>query len=138
MSNGDRNFQSEKFKVFVRYLIQVAKDKRCVPYSELENIFGLSHGQVGFYAGMLGDYCFDRQLPPLNGLIINTTDCIPSRGFDWYQGQYGRSWGEVVSECWQQFHVTSSREKQVQDFSGRDSDVEAFLEEHAPPPSYAT
>lgn len=49
------NFQPEKFKVFVRYLIGVAKDKRCVPYNELENIFGFSHNQVGFYLGVLGD-----------------------------------------------------------------------------------
>jgi hypothetical protein len=48
MSSGNLKFQSEKFKVFVRYLIQVAKDKRCVQYSELENVFGLSHSQIGY------------------------------------------------------------------------------------------
>jgi hypothetical protein len=138
VSNGERNFQPEKFKVFVRYLIQVAKDKRCVPYSELEHVFGLSHGQVGYYAGMLGDYCFVRKLPLFNGLIINSTNCVPSHGFDWYREKCGRSWGEVISECWKLVHVTSSHENQVQDFSGRDSDVEAFLAEHDTPPSYAT
>lgn len=138
MSNGERNFQGEKFKVFVRYLLQVAKDKRCVPYNELENVFGLSHGQVGYYAGMLGDYCFARGIPPLNGLIISSTDCVPSRGFGWYQEQYDRTWGEIVSECWRHFHVTSSREKQVQDFSRRDADVDEFLNEYEAPPSYAT
>ena len=129
MSDEGYNFQEEKFKVFVRYLIQVAKEKRCVPYNELENVFGLSHKQAGFYAGKLGDYCISRKIPPLNGLIVNTTDCVPSGGFDWYQKQYGKSWGEVVSDCWREFHVTSSREKQVQDFSQRDNDIEQFLSE---------
>lgn len=129
MNDEGLNFQADKFKVFVRYLIQVAKEKRCVPYNELENVFGLSHKQVGYYAGRLGDYCIAGEIPPLNGLIVSATDCVPSHGFDWYQTQYGRSWGEVVSDCWREFHVTSSREKQVQDFSQRDTDIEQFLNE---------
>ncbi len=52
-----------------------------------------------------------------------------SHGFDWYQKQYGKSWGEVFSDCCKEFHVTSSREKQVKDFSQRDSDIEEFLAE---------
>lgn len=129
MNDEILNFQPEKFKVFVRYLIQIAKEKRCVPYYELENVFGLSHEQVGYYAGRLGDYCNSRRIPPLNGLIISATDCVPSHGFDWYQKQYKKSWGEVVSGCWREFHVTSTREKQVQDFGQRDTDVENFLNE---------
>jgi len=129
MNDEKLNFQPEKFKIFVRSLIQTAKEKRCVPYNELENVFGFSHKQVGYYAGRLGDYCISRKIPPLNGLIINATDCIPSHGFDWYQEQYKKSWGEVVSDCWREFHVTSSREKQVQDFSQRDNDIKEFLEE---------
>jgi len=96
MANGNNTFQNEKFKVFVRYLIQVAKDKRCAPYNELENVFGLGHNQVGMYSGKLGDYCLSRNLPLLNSLIINVTDCVPSDGFDWYQKEYGKSWGEVT------------------------------------------
>jgi hypothetical protein len=129
MAQEPLNFQAEKFKVFVRYLIQVAKDKRCVSYVELENVFVLSHKQAGMYAGRLGDYCHSRKIPPLNGLIINSTDCIPSHGFDWYQKQYKKSWGEVVADCWSEFHVTSTRGKQVQDFSKRDKDIDVFLEE---------
>ena len=71
----------------------------------------------------------------LNGLIISSTDCVPSEGFDWYQQEYKRSWGEIVSECWKCFHVTSSRSKQSQDFSRRDSDVDDFLQT-ANVPSY--
>ncbi|MBB1271162.1 hypothetical protein [Shewanella sp. SR44-3] len=125
----------DKFKCFVRYMIQAAKEKRCVPYVELENVFGLAHDYVGWYAGVLGDYCLNRDLPMLNGLIISSTNCVPSEGFDWYQEEYGRSWGEIVSECWQHFHVTSTRAKQSQDFSGRDNDVANFLQT-ADIPSY--
>ena len=125
----DQNFQVEKFKVFVRHMIQVAKEKRCVTYNELENIFGLSHGQVGYYSGALGDYCISRNLPPLNALVISSTDCVPSYGFDWYQEHYNMTWGELVTNCFQTFHVTFSAQKKVQDFSGRDADVESWLED---------
>ena len=128
MVDSQDNFQPEKFKVFVRYMIQVAKEKRCATYGELENVFGFSHKQVGLYAGKLGDYCADkRDVPPLNGLIISATDCVPSKGFDWYQEEYDASWGEIVSACWRKFHVTSTRDKQVQDFNQRDGDIENFL-----------
>ncbi len=123
----------DKFKCFVRYMIQVAKEKRCVPYVELENVFGLAHDYVGWYAGVLGDYCLDRKLPMLNGLIISSTDCVPSEGFAWYQSEYGKSWGEIVSECWRYFHVTSSRSKQSQDFSKKDTDIADFLDRHEIP-----
>ncbi|KAA8976585.1 hypothetical protein [Halospina sp. K52047b] len=117
-----------KFKAFVRYMINAAKQKRCVPYYELENIFGLSHELAGKYAGALGDFCAQEGYPPLNGLIISSTDCIPSYGFDWYQEQYGKEWGKVVRDCWARFHVKSSRAKQTQDFGGLDKDIAAFLE----------
>jgi hypothetical protein len=114
-------------------MIQAAKQKRCVPYVELENTIGLSHGQVGWYAGKLGDYCQASGLPLLNGLIISSTDCTPSNGFDWYQSKYQKTWGEIVSECWKAMHVTSSRAKQSEDFGGRDSDVAAFLKTNSIP-----
>ena len=117
-------------------MIQAAKQKRCVPYYELENVFGLSHKQVGYYSGMLGDYCLNRKIPPLNGLIISSTDCKPSQGFDWYEQQYGKSWGQVVTDCWKQVHISMSRQKQVQDFSQLDQDIKEFLDEHKGPPGY--
>jgi len=117
----------EKFKAFVRYMIHSAKQKRCVPYVELENVFGLGHDGVGMYAGVLGDYCNARKIPILNRLIVSSTDCTPSEGFAWYQKKYGRSWVEIVSECWRYFHLTSSRSKQSQHFSGRDRDIQKFL-----------
>ncbi len=69
-----------------------------------------------------------RKIPALNGLIINSTNCIPSRGFNWYKNKYNKSWGKLVSDCWRKFRVTSTREKQVQDFRQRDGDIEDFLE----------
>lgn len=127
MTEENYNFQPERFKCFVRYLISVAKEKRCVTYKELENIFGLSHRQAGWYAGMLGNYCIERNLPLLNALIINATDCTPSEGYDWYEEQCGMTWGEVIVACWRKFHVTQEHAKQSQDFSGRDVDIENFL-----------
>jgi hypothetical protein len=129
MATASTKFSEDKFKAFVRYMIQAAKQKRCVPYVELENVFGLGHGQVGLYSGRLGDYCNSRKLPILNGLIISSTDCAPSDGFDWYQKKYGKSWGQIVSECWREFHTTSSRAKQSEHFSDRDKDVQEFLNE---------
>jgi hypothetical protein len=130
---NSRNFQAEKFKCYVRQLIHVAKQKRCVTYNELENLFGLSHEQVGYYAGALGDYCISRKLPPLNALIISSTDCVPSHGFDWYQEQYNLTWGELVTKCWKFFHVTLEASKKSKDYGGRDTDVDDFLSDYRGP-----
>jgi hypothetical protein len=122
------NFDEGKFKTFVRYLIQVAKEKRCVTYQELENVFGLSHKQVGYYAGKLGDLCIEWAWPRLNGLIINQTDCVPSKGFDYYRKECGKTWGEVVCECWKKFHTSIPKTKRVKDFSGLDEYIQDFLD----------
>ncbi|MGA7578433.1 MAG: hypothetical protein ACLQUW_01185 [Desulfobaccales bacterium] len=119
----------EKFKCFVRYMINAAKQKRCVPYYEIENVFGLNHKQAGWYAGKLGDLCIYLKFPPLNGLVISSTACIPSHGFNWYQNTYGKPWGEIVQACWKKFHIKSSRAKQAQDFDGLDAIIGNFLEE---------
>ena len=122
------NFDEGKFKTFVRFLIQVAKEKRCVTYQELENVFGLSHGQVGYYAGQLGDLCIEWGWPRLNGLIINQTDCIPSNGFNYYLKECGKeNWGEIICECWKKFHISMSKIERVKDFSGLDKEIEDFL-----------
>jgi len=119
----------DKFVCFVRYMIQVAEQKRCVPYYELENCFGLNHEYAGFYAGKLGDFCISMKWPMLNGLIISSTDSRPSNGFDWYEKKYKKSWGEIVTDCWKKFHVTSTREKQSQNFSGINDEILSFIGE---------
>ena len=120
---------TDKFICFVRYMVQAAEQKRCVPYYELENCFGLNHEYVGFYAGKLGDFCLDKGLPLLNGLIISSTNSRPSHGFDWYQNEYDKSWGEIVTDCWRNYHVTSTREKQSQNFSGLNEEIIDYLNE---------
>lgn len=113
---------SSKFKTFVRYLMQVAKSKRCATYQELQIVFGLGRGQIGTYAGTLGDLCIDWKWPRLNGLIIKQTDCVPSNGFDYYRKECGKTWGEVISECWKKFHGAVPK-----DFTGLDRDIQNFL-----------
>jgi hypothetical protein len=109
-------------------MIQAAEKKRCVAYVELENCFGLNHDYVGFYAGRLDEYCIENKFPALSGLIISSTLCQPSHGFDWYQEKYKKSWGEIISECWKRFHVTSSREKQSKNFSGLNGKIIKFVD----------
>lgn len=107
------------FANILRYLIFAAQNKRVVPYHELENVFGLSHNMAGFYAGAVGDFCLENDWPLLNSLVINTTSCMPSEGFDGYLKQASCStWGDCLARCWQEFHLPTSREHQVTNFSG--------------------
>ena len=129
MKKHDVKFSDDKFKSFVRYMIHVAEQKRCVPYYEIENIYGLSHEQVGYYSGILGLYCIEEGFPLLNGLIISSTECKPSEGFDDFQKSTKMDWGQVVQMCWKRFHVTSSRQKQTENYSGLDGDIEEFLKD---------
>lgn len=91
----------KKSKILERYMIQAAKQKRCVTYSEIENILCISSEDIGAYAGNLGDNCLKKKLPLLNGLIISATKCCPSEGFDQYlEKSKKKNWGEVVTDCW--------------------------------------
>ncbi|MCU6239388.1 hypothetical protein KWH75_20205 [Morganella morganii] len=109
----------EVFNIFVRYLIQVAKCKRFVPYSELENIFGFSHNMVGVYAGQLANFCNDNEWPLLNTLIINLSDMSPTYAMDEF---FADSLYDSVEEnqiaCFKYFHNKSTRNAQVKDFTG--------------------
>jgi hypothetical protein len=121
------NADGGKFKAFVRYMVQAAEQKRCVPYHELENVFGLSHKNVGWYAGILGDLCMAWKWPLLNSLIISFTKGMPSDGFKSYADVTNVHWGDHVQACWKKFHVTSTRAKQVKNFAGLDSHTKKFL-----------
>jgi hypothetical protein len=111
-------FSLDVFSNVLRYLILAAQAKRVVPYNELENAFGLSHNMAGFYAGVVGDFCRDKKMPLLNSLVVNTTSCTPSEGFDAYLDDSQKNWGECLAHCWKYFHLTTSREHQVKNFSG--------------------
>ena len=112
-------FNSAVLANILRYLIHAAQQKRLVPYHELENLFGLSHNMAGFYSGKVGDFCLEQEWPMLNALVINTTHCIPSHGFDYYLKKYDcDNWGEALSHCFKYFHQKSSRAQQVQHYSG--------------------
>jgi hypothetical protein len=111
-------FDLKVFSNILRYLILAAQTKRVVPYNELENAFGLSHNMAGFYAGTVGNFCGDNGWPLLNALVVNTTTCMPSEGFDAYLEDSDLSWGDCLAQCWKHFHLTTSRELQVRNFSG--------------------
>ena len=112
------HFQREVFANVLRYLILAAQNKRVVPYNELENVFGFSHNMAGFYAGRVGDFCQGQGWPLLNSLVVNTTTCMPSKGFAGYLRDAGTDWGTCLAHCWQGFHLPTSREHQVRNFSG--------------------
>ncbi|MDU8499906.1 hypothetical protein RYB01_12020 [Pseudomonas syringae] len=124
-------FKLEVFSNILRYLILAAQAKRVVPYNELENAFGLSHNMAGYYAGIVGDFCHDNDWPLLNSLVINTTTCMPSEGFDAYLEDSKMNWGECLAQCWKHFHLTTSREHQVRNFSGLTSLVREWGKEGA-------
>ena len=110
----------------LRYLIQAAQQKRVVPYHELENIFGLSHNMAGYYTGQVGEFCQDQGWPLLNALVINTTHCKPSAGFEPFLNSDGNEWGECLANCWREFHLPTTRELQVRNFSGLNKMVQEW------------
>jgi hypothetical protein len=121
-------FKLEVFANILRYLIFAAQNKRVVPYHELENVFGLSHNMAGFYAGQVGNSCQDHDWPLLNPLVVNTTTCTPSEGFESYRRSEGSDWGTCLARCWSEFHLPTSREHQVRNFSGLNSLVRKWGE----------
>ena len=99
----------EKFDCLYRYLILVAQNKRVVMYHELERVFRLNRKLVGLYAGAIGDFCLEQNLPLLNSLIVSAKKCQPSKGFDNYLENSGMdSWGDCLAKCWQEYHVTTT------------------------------
>ena len=130
-------FCPKTFAYILRYMITAAQDKRAVTYHELEKIFCLGHNMVGLYAGMIGDYCLYEDLPMLNALIINSSECMPSGGFtgyiDAYNEQYefenndARNWGELVAECWSHYHVKQNKQQQFGSFSNLSETVNSWL-----------
>jgi hypothetical protein len=110
-------FNPAVFANILRYLILAAQNKRVVPYNELENAFGLGHNMAGYYAGRVGAFCQEHDWPLLNALVVNTTTCMPSDGFNTFLEE-DMSWGDCLASCWKAFHLTTTREHQVRNFTG--------------------
>ncbi|KJJ19844.1 MULTISPECIES: hypothetical protein [Neisseria] len=109
----------EKFDCLYRYLILVAQNKRVVMYHELESVFRLSHKLVGLYAGAIGDFCLEQNLPLLNSLIVSAQECQPSDGFANYLEKSGMdSWGDCLVKCWQEYHVTTTQVQKRGNYQG--------------------
>lgn len=124
-----------KFDVLVRYMIVAAEKKRFVEYNELNKVFGISLEDLRDYAGFLGDYCAYANIPPLNSLIVNTTDGKPGEDYyTWYSQAYGTStktayeaWGESVAGCFVEFKVPISNSVRFINTSGISKDIMTFL-----------
>ena len=129
-------FCPKTFTYIFRYMITAAQEKRAVTYHELEKVFCLGHNMVGLYAGMLGDYClYSEELPMLNALIINSSECMPSGGFSGYLDEYNeqydddKTWGDLIAECWAHYHVKKNKQQQFGSFKNLNDEVSNWLEE---------
>jgi hypothetical protein len=85
---------------------------------------------VGEYAGELGCFCYDNDLPLLNSLIVKAGEPKPSHGYpEWMKAQELEvDWSEEVFNCFKRFHVTSNRERQSRHFSGLNPIVRNWFE----------
>ncbi len=123
----DRFFEGreDKFICFVRYMIKAAREKRCVPYSELMNITGLSRKQIGVFSAKLAVFCDYNKWPFLNSLIINLSSSEPSGGFDDFMKKYSTDidWRTEHIKCWKRFHVPEAQGRGNQFFSGLDAKI---------------
>ncbi len=128
MESDKNKFSNEKFNVFVRYIMRIAIDKRCVMYSELEDMIGLDKSQVIMYSKKLIDYCIYCRMPFLNSLILGSSTCEPIDGFSWYETHCKKSWGEVISECWASFHMSVDKSNYCE-ANWRDKNIANFLAE---------
>ena len=119
---------SEKFNIFVRFMIIAAEKKRFVEYNELNKVFGIPLEDLRDYAGFLGDYCHAEEMPYLNCLIINTTEGMPGGDFfTWAEDSNVENWGKYVSECFAHFHIPISNKVKFQNTSGINDSINQFL-----------
>jgi len=118
---------SEKFNIFVRFMIVAAEKKRFVEYNELNKVFGIPLEDLRDYAGFLGDYCDENGLPFLNSLIINTTDGKPGDDFYTWADCEETDWGNYVAECFKEFHLPQGNQVRFQNTSGINDSINEFL-----------
>jgi len=127
-----RNLEKEglnkdKFIVLVRFMIVAAEKKRLVEYNELNKVFGIPLEDLRDYAGFLGDYCVENDLPWLNALIVNTSDGRPGEDFFTWVDDDDIAWGDCVAECFSEYHLPMSNQTRFQNTSGITPNIEEFL-----------
>ena len=106
-------FDAKVFRIMVRFLIKAAQEKRFVIYSDFEQIFSLSHNMTSYYAGKIGEFCKDNNLPLLNSLLVNATSGVPAKNSGVYPTAENRSWGQVVEHCFTSCHVPGKDRKKA-------------------------
>ncbi|WP_340614268.1 hypothetical protein [Xenorhabdus thailandensis] len=111
--------------IFLRYMINAARNKKLVTYYELQCIFGFSRKTVGKYAGCLGHFCYENKYPLLNSLIVNIDNPKPSYGYDEWMSQAGVevNWDDEAFNCFKYYHVTSTNAKYFKHFTGMKKEV---------------
>ena len=77
----------------------------------------------------------------LNALIINSSECMPSNGFDEYLKDYNetyelkgddeRDWGELVAECWAHYHIKQNKKQQFGAYTDLKEEVGEWLEDYS-------
>ena len=108
-------------------MIVAAEKKRLVEYSEINKVFGIPLEDIRDYAGFLGDYCDENNLPFLNSLIINTTDGMPGDDFFTWAEDTKHNWGEYVAKCFSHYHLPLDNAIRFKNTSGISDTIESFL-----------
>jgi hypothetical protein len=118
----------ERFNILVRFMVVAAEKKRFVEYNELNKAFGIPLEDLRDYARILGDYCYENDLPYLNSLIINTTEGKPGNDFNsWIEGKDSSHWGDLVAECLKEFHLPQGNHLRFQNTSELNDSINKFL-----------
>lgn len=117
----------DKFIVLVRYMILAAESKRFVTYAELNKLLGVSIEDLRDFAGFLGDFCYENDLPYLNSLIINSTNGMPGEDYFEWLDEGKEAWGTNVAACMSGFHITMDNKKRFENTTGKNDVIEAFL-----------
>ena len=122
-----RDVYGDKFVVLVRYMILAAESKRFVTYAELNKLLGVSIEDLRDFAGYLGDFCYENNLPYLNSLIINSTNGMPGEDYFEWLDEGKEAWGKYVASCMSEFHITMDNKKRFENTTGKNDVIESFL-----------
>lgn len=106
-------YDKQKLAYIIRYLIFCAEKKQFLQYEDMRKIFGVSGEQVGMYAGEVGNYCRDKELPLLNALIVNRYGSVGDGWEDFVKAFYKNppTWEEAVNECFETYHIPQGSDR---------------------------